>query len=107
MLYFVDSYPFTRLMLLIHGMGIPMITIPRTTIIQRCVPDHYRGRVFSMVNMSVIGLTALSAATIGPLAELVHIQTIFLSIGIFAALCGVVGLGHRGILSLAGTGVDR
>ncbi|MFC1480965.1 MFS transporter [Candidatus Neomarinimicrobiota bacterium] len=107
MLYFIDSYPFTRLMLLIHGMGIPMITIPRTTIIQRCVPDNYRGRVFSMVNMSVIGLTALSAAAIGPVAEVLHIKAIFLWIGIFAALCGVVGMAHRGILSLARTGTDR
>ena len=107
MLYFIDNYPFTRLMLLIHGMGIPMITIPRTTIIQRCVPDNYRGRVFSMVNMSVIGLTALSAAAIGPIAEVVQIKVIFLWIGIFAALCGVVGLAHRGILSLARTSADR
>ena len=107
MLYFVDSYPFTRLMLLIHGIGIPMITIPRSTIIQRCVPDNYRGRVFSMVNMSVIGLTALSAAAIGPVAELLPIQSIFLWIGIFAALCGVVGLAHKGILLLAAAGTAR
>jgi hypothetical protein len=60
-----------------------------------------------MVNMSVIGLTALSAAAIGPVAEVLHIKDIFLWIGIFAALCGVIGLAHRGILSLARTSADK
>ena len=50
-----------------------MITISRTTIIQTTVPDRLRGRVFSMVNISVIGLTALSSGLVGPLAEILPI----------------------------------
>ena len=99
-LYFVDSYEFTRLALFIHGIGIPMITIPRTTIVQKVTPAKLRGRVFSMVNMSVLGLTALSAALLGPIAEWVPIATIFMVIGLGAALCGVAGLSHRGMMHL-------
>ena len=99
-LYFVDSYEFTRLALFIHGIGIPMITISRTTIVQKVTPANLRGRVFSMVSMSVLGLTALSAALLGPIAEWVPITTIFMIIGLGAALCGVAGLSHRGMMRL-------
>lgn len=99
-LYFVHTYPGTKLLILIHGIGIPMITISRTTIIQKVVPDQFRGRIFSMVNMSVIGLTAISSGLIGPFAEILPIGTIFLVIGIGAALCGIIGLNHRGMMKL-------
>ncbi|MCH8067926.1 MAG: MFS transporter [Candidatus Marinimicrobia bacterium] len=99
-LYFIHTYPGTKLLILIHGIGIPMITISRTTIIQKVVPDRFRGRIFSMVNMSVIGLTAISSGLIGPFAEILPIGTIFLVIGIGAALCGVIGLNHRGLMKL-------
>ena len=101
LLYFVNTYNATQLLLLIHGIGIPFITISRTTLIQLAVPDRFRGRVFSMVNMSVIGLTALSIGLVGPLAEIVSIQTIFLFIGLGAALCGIVGLNHKGLKRIA------
>ena len=99
-LFFIHTYTSTKLLLFIHGIGIPMITISRTTIIQTVVPDHLRGRLFSMVNLSVIGFTALSAGIIGPVAEFVPIGTIFLFIGIGAALCGVAGFSHRGMMSV-------
>ncbi|MCK4577792.1 MAG: MFS transporter, partial [Candidatus Marinimicrobia bacterium] len=57
-----DTYLQAKCLMLLHGIGIPMITIARTAIIQRAVPGCYRGRVFSMVNLSVVGLTAVSAA---------------------------------------------
>ena len=100
LLFLVSTYDQTRILIFIHGIGIPMITIARTTIIQRAVPGQYRGRVFSMVNLSVMGLTAISAALIGPLAEIFPIGAIFLAIGIGAALCGLIGLGHRGMMKL-------
>lgn len=105
LLFIANTYFQTQMLLLVHGIGIPMITIARTTLIQTVVPDHIRGRVFSMVHLSVIGLTALSAALVGPLAEIIPIQTIFLSIGIGAAGCGVFGLTHRGMMQLASKGL--
>jgi MFS family permease len=107
LLYLANTYSQTQLLLLLHGIGIPMITIARTTLIQTVVPDQIRGRVFSMVHLSVIGLTALSAALIGPLAEVLPIEIIFLGIGIGAAGCGVFGLSHRGMMQLATKGLER
>ena len=101
LLYVMSTYAQTGGLLLLHGIGIPLITVSRTTIIQRAVPQQFRGRVFSMVNFSVVGLTALSAALVGPLAEVIPIATIFLGIGLGAALCGVIGLGHPGMMRLA------
>jgi len=100
LLFIIETYAQTRVLLLIHGIGIPMITISRTTLIQTVVPYHFRGRVFSMVNLSVIGLTAVSAALVGPLAEVIPIATVFLGIGLAAAACGLVGLSHRGMMRL-------
>ncbi|MFQ6673659.1 MAG: MFS transporter [Fidelibacterota bacterium] len=107
LLYFVHTYPATKLLLLIHGIGIPMITISRTTLIQKAVPDSLRGRVFSMVNMSVMGLTAVSSGLVGPLAEILPIGSIFLLIGMGAALCGVFGINHRGMMTLVRNGDVR
>ncbi len=101
LLYLIDTYVGARVLILIHGIGIPMITVSRTTLIQTVVPNQYRGRVFSMVSLSVIGLTALSAALIGPLAEVIPIATVFLIIGLAAALCGITGLSHQGMMKLA------
>ena len=101
LLYLVGTYGQIQALIFLHGIGIPMITISRATIIQTVTPYQYRGRVFSMVNMSVIGLTALSAALVGPLAEIIPIEVIFLGIGLGAASCGIVGLSHRGMMQLA------
>jgi len=100
MLFMVTTYAQTKALIFFHGIGIPMITIARITIIQRAVPELFQGRVFSMVNMSVIGLTAVSAGLVGPLAEVLPITTIFLGIGLGAALCGFIGLGNRGMINL-------
>jgi MFS family permease len=100
LLYYIGSYEATKILLFIHGIGIPMITVSRTTIIQSVVPDRLRSRIFSMVSMAVIGFTALSSGLVGPLAEVVPISTIFLVIGVGAALCGVIGLNSRGIMKM-------
>ena len=101
LLFISETYFQTKALIFIHGIGIPMITVSRTTLIQTVVPSRYRGRIFSMVNLSVIGLTAVSAALVGPIAEVIPIEVVFLVIGIGAAVCGVIGLSHRGMMRLA------
>lgn len=88
---FAGSVNFVLLFIVIHAFGIPMITVSRTAIIQKHSPNKYHGRLFSLVHLSVIGVTALSAAVVGIAANYVDIKIIFLFIGIGAALCGVVG----------------
>ena len=97
-LYWVESSPTGILVLLIHGIGIPLITVSRTTIIQRSVPDHFRGRLFSMVYMAVMGTTALSVGLTGVILEYITANGLFLIIGLGAAGTVFIGL-HREILT--------
>jgi MFS family permease len=90
-LYFVHS-PFAAIIvLLIHGIGIPLITVSRTTIIQSVVPDKFRGRIFSMNYMAVMGTTAISVGLTGFILEFIGADLLFLLIGIGAALTVIIG----------------
>ena len=94
-LYFVNS-PFSSiLVLLIHGIGIPLITVSRTTIIQSLVPDKFRGRLFSMVYMAVMGTTAISVGLTGFILEFIGADLLFLLIGIGAASTVIIGLNPK------------
>ena len=77
LLYFVKSNFSAIVVLCIHGMGIPLITIARTTLIQIVVPDKFRGRLFSMIYTSVMGTTAISIGLTGILLEYVGVDMFF------------------------------
>ena len=91
-LYFANSSFVATLILLIHGIGIPLITVSRTTIIQAVVPDELRGRIFSMIYMAVMGTTALSIGLTGVILEKVGADILFLIIGFGAASTVFIGL---------------
>jgi len=96
-MYFAGSVNYVLLFIVIHAFGIPMITISRTAIIQKHSPNEYHGRLFSLVHLSVIGVTAVSSAVVGIAANYFEIKFIFLFIGIGAALCGVVGFMNKNL----------
>lgn len=95
--YVADSVSFVMVFITLHAIGIPMITVSRTAIIQRHTPNWIHGRLFSMVHIAVVGMTALSSALVGLIADSVDIRVIFFWIGIGAALCGAVGLLNKEI----------
>jgi len=99
-LYFINSVPVVMGMIIIHALGIPMITISRTAIIQKYVPNKLQGRVFSMIHLAVVGLTGVSSAMVGIIADIIHIQTVFLAIGLGAAACGIIGIINKKIRRL-------
>jgi len=99
-MYFAGSVNYVLIFIVIHALGIPMITVSRTAIIQKHAPNQYHGRLFSLVHLSVIGVTALSAAVVGIAANYIDIKTIFLLIGIGAALCGVFGFMNKGLRNI-------
>ena len=68
-MYFVQSNYVAMIVLLIHGIGIPLIMVARTTLIQMTVPENLQGRLFSMIYMSVMGTTAISIGLTGVLLE--------------------------------------
>jgi predicted MFS family arabinose efflux permease len=91
-LYFSLNSLSSIIVLLIHGIGIPLITVSRTTIIQTIVPDEFRGRLFSMIYMAVMGTTAISILFTGLILEIIGPDLLFLLIGIGAASTVFIGL---------------
>jgi MFS family permease len=88
---FVDTKAMLWLVLFVHGLTIPLIIIPRPTIIHRIVPPAMHGRIFALIHLAVTGLTAISIFLTGIIAEWIPIAELFAWIAILAALTGVVG----------------
>jgi len=98
--FLAQSVTFVMVMIVIHGIGIPLIVISRTAIIQKHVENAYHGRLFSMVHLSVVGVTALSSALTGIFAGFIEIRLIYLGIGLGAAACGFIGAFIPGLQDL-------
>ena len=90
--FWADSVPVAMLMIFFHGIGIPLIMVSRTSIIQLHIPNKYHGRLFSVAHLGVVGTTALSSALVGIISAYMSVKLIFLLIGIGASLCGVLSL---------------
>ena len=75
----------------VHALAIPMILIPRTTLVQSHVPPRLRGRVFALVNVVVLGTTAVSSGLTGLALDKVTAPVLFGWIGSLAALTGLLG----------------
>jgi MFS family permease len=78
--------------LFFHAVAVPLMIIPRTVLVQQLVPGPLHGRAFALLNVTVFGMTAVSTAATGVLAEVVPPQTLYLVVGSLGALVGVVGL---------------
>jgi len=90
-LYFTQSLYVMIMLISFHAIGIPFIVVARTSLIQKWVEDKKLGRLFSLVNMAVVGMTALTTGATGFLAEFVPIEWIFMFFGIAGTLCGIAG----------------
>ena len=93
----IDPFWLTISIIFIHSLGIPFIQVTRTTLVHSIVPGHMQGRVFSMINLAVIGVMSISVALTGILAEWISPRTIFLIIGVGAAMSGLMGLSMKTI----------
>jgi MFS family permease len=89
--FFVRSYPLALALIFVHGLFIPWIVVGRTALLQQHVPPARRGQVFSLVYVTVAGMTALSALAAGWIAQASDPPTLFLLAGTFGTLCGVTG----------------
>ena len=90
-LYFIRSLSGTVIIIIIHGLAIPLLTVGRISLIQGIVPANMTGRIFALIHLSVVGMSAISAGISGFILELMNVQTLFLFIGIGGGLCGVFG----------------
>jgi len=87
----LDDYAVSLVVIALHGAFIPLIVVGRTTLIQRHVPRERHGRVFALVGITVIGMSALSAALSGWIAEWTGPRALFGLAGVFGAFCGILG----------------
>jgi MFS family permease len=86
-----------QLALFVHALALPLIIIPRTVLVQRLVPGPLHGRAFALLHVTVFGMTALSTALTGVLAEQFPVRSLFLVFGALGALAGALGLLARGL----------
>lgn len=93
-LVWVTSVEGTMLVILIHSVGIPTITISRLTALHQIVPPQMQGRVFSYFHLAVAGMTALSIGVVGVVLVWLPVHQLFAIIGVLSASAGVIGLIH-------------
>jgi MFS family permease len=86
-----ESYWLALALIFLHGLCIPLITVPRTSMIQETVPSTHLGRVFSMVNLTVVGFMALSSFSTGVVGETLMPPWLFFIGGLGGAFSGVLG----------------
>jgi len=96
-LYFVPSVFWMGAAIIIHSLAIPLIMVPRTSMIQEGIPSNLQGRIFALVNLTVVGMTALSSAATGVACEAWGVRTVYLIIGIGGGACGALGFLLRGL----------
>ena len=90
-LYFANTIHAMAIIIVIHSLAIPLLTISRTSIIQDIVPTNMTGRIFAMVNLAVVGMTAVSSGITGFVLEALGAPMVFFIIGIGGTLCGIIG----------------
>ena len=86
----VRNYSLALLLILIHGFFIPWITVSRTTLIQHYTDKNFLGRVFALVQLTVLGFTSLSSLLTGVIGDLIPIPFIFFIPGFLGTLTGLV-----------------
>jgi hypothetical protein len=94
---FCQSLPQVGAALFVHAFALPLIIIPRTVLIQQHVPGPLHGRAFALINVTVFGMTALSAGLTGALAEVLSTQQLFVGLGLLGAASGLLGFAARGL----------
>ncbi len=95
-MYFATTFMATVFIIFFHSIFIPMVTVARTTLLQKEIPEHLRGRVFAIVHMVVIGSTSISISLTGILAEYVPMNVIYVFSGSFCAMSASYGF-YKGL----------
>jgi hypothetical protein len=90
-LYFIESLGAAVILVTIHAVAIPLLVVPRTSLIQDIVPANMTGRIFALLHLAVVGMSAISAGLSGLILEWINAPTLFLLIGIGGSLCGIAG----------------
>ena len=77
------------------GIAIPFAWIPMQSYTQSTVPDEYRGRVNSVLNMAQMGVQPLGLSVAGGLVDRFGLVNMFLVMGLGMLLASLTGLWSR------------
>lgn len=91
------SFEALAIMMFIHAAVVSLIVVPRAALIQQHVPKGRLGRVFALVNVTVMGFMALSAAMTGFVAQFLTPPQLFFLAGLGGAICGLTAATFRSL----------
>jgi len=86
---FIKHFPTALFFIFIHGLSIPLITVSRTTIVQKYADEKFKGRIFALINLAVVGFMSLSSLITGILGELFPANYLFLWASVGGTLTGI------------------
>ena len=95
--FFCRTLAQTQLALFVHAFAIPLIIIPRTVLMQQAMPGRLHGRLFALINVTVLGMTGISVGLTGVAIEHVTPPVLFLVAGIAGTVPGLLGFRARGL----------
>lgn len=87
-----SDLPHLYLATFIHALAIPLIIVPRTTMVQRLVPTELMGRAFGYIDIAVLGVTAVSAGIAGVASDYIGPRLTIVCGGALAGSCGIIAL---------------
>jgi DHA3 family macrolide efflux protein-like MFS transporter len=90
-LFFVETKGAALALMFFHSIFIPLILVPRTTLVQRIVERRMWGRIFAVVNVAVTGTSSISAALVGTACDVIHVRWVILIFGCLSASVGISG----------------
>ncbi|KAF0246562.1 MAG: multidrug efflux [Planctomycetota bacterium] len=94
--FWIRSFPLLCFAVFAHGLTIPLITVPRTVLVQEQIPREMQAQAFSLVQLTVIGFTSLSVLATGWLGDRIGAPALFLGAGI-GAMVGLAGVFSRAL----------
>lgn len=103
--FFVQTYGQFLILIFIHSLTVPLIVIPRTTLIQENISRDNLAVAFSLINIMLFGFWSLSGLFTGMAAAYLAGLTssaeapryVFLAAGIGGSLTGLLGIAFRGL----------
>jgi len=89
--FFVNSLAEMAIVTIFHAIAIPFLTVSTTSIIPEIVPENMTGRIFSLISLAVVGLTAVSSGISGIILEFISVKLLFMIIGFAGGFVGILG----------------
>jgi DHA3 family macrolide efflux protein-like MFS transporter len=72
------------------GLFCPVLSAAQTVLVQETVPSEVMGRIFSVIQITMMGAVPIAILFFGPLADVVRIETILMISSALLVFVGVI-----------------